>query len=146
MKDIKAENQNILKEKDGNNTMKQKLIRLTESDLHTVIKEVIQNFIDAEPYQDSDNDGEFDNAMRMYTKMPNGYDRYIDADDWKTADKIALLNKNYESEAFPYVKEREKDASWKALSAKRNRPIYLPNDFSNDYRNGAKNFVRGRYA
>ena len=146
MKDIKAENQNILKEKDGNNTMKQKLIRLTESDLHTVIKEVIQNFIDAEPYQDSDNDGEFDNAMRMYTKMPNGYDRDIDADDWKTADKIALLNKNYESEAFPYVKEREKDASWKALSAKRNRPIYLPYDFSNDYRNGAKNFVRGRYA
>ena len=146
MKDIKAENQNILKEKDGNNTMKQKLIRLTESDLHTVIKEVIQNFIDAEPYQDSDNDGEFDNAMRMYTKMPNGYDRDIDADDWKTADKIALLNKNYESEAFPYVKEREKDASWTALSAKRNRPIYLPNDFSNDSRNGAKNFVRGRYA
>ena len=146
MKDIKAENQNILKEKDGNNTMKQKLIRLTESDLHTVIKEVIQNLIDAEPYQGFDDDGEFDNAMRMYTKMPNGYDRDIDADDWKTADKIALLNKNYESEAFPYVKEREKDASWKALSAKRNRPIYLPNDFSNDYRNGTKNFVRGRYA
>ena len=146
MKDIKAENQNILKEKDGNNTMKQKLIRLTESDLHTVIKEVIQNLIDAEPNQGFDDDGEFDNAMRMYTKMPNGYDRDIDADDWKTADKIALLNKNYESEAFPYVKEREKDASWKALSAKRNRPIYLPNDFSNDYRNGAKNFVRGRYA
>lgn len=84
MKDIKAENQNILKEKDGNNTMKQKLIRLTESDLHTVIKEVIQNLIDAEPYQGFDNDGEFDNAMRMYTKMPNGYDRDIDADDWKT--------------------------------------------------------------
>ena len=146
MKNIKAENQNILKEKDGNNTMKQKLIRLTESDLHTVIKEVIQNLIDAEPYQDFDDDGEFDNAMRMYTKMPNGYDRDIDADDWKTADKIALLNKNYESEAFPYVKEREQDASWKALSAKRNRPIYLPNDFSNDYRNGAKNFVRGRHA
>ena len=146
MKNIKAENQNILKEKDGNNTMKQKLIRLTESDLHTVIKEVIQNLIDAEPYQGFDDDGEFDNAMRMYTKMPNGYDRDIDADDWKTADKIALRNKNYESEAFPYVKEREKDASWKALSAKRNRPIYLPNDFSNDYRNGAKNFVRGRYA
>lgn len=145
MKDIKAENQNILKEKDGNNTMKQKLIRLTESDLHMVIKEVIQNLIDAEPYQGFDDDGEFDNAMRMYTKMPNGYDRDIDADDWKTADKIALLNKNYESEAFPYVKEREKDASWKALSAKRNRPIYLPNDFSHDYRYGAKNFVRGRY-
>ena len=33
-----------------NNTMKQKLIRLTESDLHTVIKVVIQNLIDAEPY------------------------------------------------------------------------------------------------
>ena len=126
--------------------MKQKLIRLTESDLHTVIKEVIQNLIDAEPYQGFDDDGEFDNAMRMYTKMPNGYDRDIDADDWKTADKIALLNKNYESEAFPYVKEREKDASWKALSAKRNRPIYLTNDFSHDYRYGAKNFVRGRYA
>ena len=130
-----------------NNTMKQKLIRLTESDLHTVIKEVIQNLIDAEPYQDFDDDGEFDNAMRIYTKMPNGYDRDIDADDWKTADKIALLNKNYESEAFPYVKEREKDASWKALSAKRNRLIpYMPNDFSHDYRNGAKNFVRGRHA
>ena len=38
--------------------MKKKLIRLTESDLHTVIKEVIQNLIDAEPYQDFDNDGD----------------------------------------------------------------------------------------
>lgn len=44
MKNIKAENQNILKEKDGNNTMKQ-TIKLRESELKRMIAETIRSVV-----------------------------------------------------------------------------------------------------
>jgi hypothetical protein len=112
-----------------------KIIRLTESDLHNIIKKSVNRvlreseYLDAEPYDidifDNTYDDDFDNIMSDYSKMPDGYDDDIDPSHLDT-DKIAMLNKNYEAEAFPYLKGVQNNASWQAFDddVRRNRDMW----------------------
>lgn len=112
-----------------------KIIRLTESDLHNIIKKSVNRvlreseYLDAEPYDidifDNTYDDEFDNIMSDYSKMPDGYDDDIDPSHLDT-DRIAMLNKNYEAEAFPYLKGVQNNASWQAFDddVRRNRDMW----------------------
>ena len=112
-----------------------KIIRLTESDLHNIIKESVNKalreseYLDAEPYDidvfDNTYDDDFDNIMSDYSKMPDGYDDDIDPSHLDS-DRIAMLNKNYEAEAFPYLKGVQNNASWQAFDddVRRNRDMW----------------------
>jgi len=112
-----------------------KIIRLTESDLHNIIKESVNKvlreseYLDAEPYDidvfDNTYNDDFDNIMSDYSKMPDGYDDDIDPSHLDT-DRIAMLNKNYEAEAFPYLKGVQNNASWQAFDddVRRNRDMW----------------------
>lgn len=112
-----------------------KTIRLTESDLHNIIKKSVNRvlreseYLDAEPYDidvfDNTYNDDFDNIMSDYSKMPDGYDDDIDPSHLDT-DKIAMLNKNYEAEAFPYLKGVQNNASWQAFDddVRRNRDMW----------------------
>jgi len=112
-----------------------KIIRLTESDLHNIIKKSVNRvlreseYLDAEPYDidvfDHTYDDDFDNIMSDYSKMPDGYDDDIDPLHLDT-DRIAMLNKNYEAEAFPYLKGVQNNASWQAFDddVRRNRDMW----------------------
>jgi hypothetical protein len=112
-----------------------KIIRLTESDLHNIIKESVNKalreseYLDAEPYDidvfDNTYDDDFDNIMSDYSKMPDGYDDDIDPSHLDS-DRIAKLNKNYEAEAFPYLKGVQNNASWQAFDddVRRNRDMW----------------------
>jgi len=112
-----------------------KIIRLTESDLHNIIKESVNKvlreseYLDAEPYDidifDSTYNDDFDNIMSDYSKMPDGYDDDIDPSHLDT-DRIAMLNKNHEAEAFPYLKGVQNNASWQAFDddVRRNRDMW----------------------
>ena len=112
-----------------------KIIRLTESDLHNIIKKSVNRvlreseYLDAEPYDidvfDHTYDDDFDNIMSDYSKMPDGYDDDIDPSHLDT-DRIAMLNKNYEAEAFPYLKGVQNNASWQAFDddVRRNRDMW----------------------
>ena len=112
-----------------------KIIRLTESDLHNIIKKSVNRvlreseYLDAEPYDidvfDNTYNDDFDNIMSDYSKMPDGYDDDIDPSHLDT-DKIAMLNKNYEAEAFPYLKGVQNNASWQAFDddVRRNRDMW----------------------
>ena len=119
--------------------------------LHNILMESISKltneWIDAEPYENNDayDMDDYQSALKKYTKMPKGYDKDIDDDE--TADAVAMLNKNYESEAFPYVKERQRNASWNALRGKnaRRKPIrqILQEPYLTDNRRGAKAYIDG---
>ena len=112
-----------------------KIIRLTESDLHNIIKKSVNRvlreseYLDAEPYDidvfDNTYDDDFDNIMSDYSKMPDGYDDDIDPSHLDS-DRIAMLNKNYEAEAFPYLKGVQNNASWQAFDddVRRNRDMW----------------------
>jgi hypothetical protein len=112
-----------------------RIIRLTESDLHNIIKKSVNRvlreseYLDAEPYDidifDNTYDDDFDNIMSDYSKMPDGYDDDIDPLHLDT-DRIAMLNKNYEAEAFPYLKGVQNNASWQAFDddVRRNRDMW----------------------
>jgi hypothetical protein len=106
--------------------MKKQIIRLTESDLHRIIRKSVNKIIreaeglDADEYFDEywhREHGNADDYLKPYGKMPEGYDDDVDID---TADIIAGLNTNDESEIYPYLKGIENKASWSAFDADRN--------------------------
>lgn len=134
--------------------MNKKLIRLTEQDLHRIIKESVskilkESYIDATPYEyDVDDGDEFDKISKGFAKMPKGYDNDLDIEgDYPTIDKIAMLNKDSEAEAYPNIKKREIDASWKALKNQTPRkPIdpHFDKAFRTDNRFAAKNYTSNK--
>ena len=107
--------------------MAKKIIRLTESDLHKIVKEsvnkIIKEIIDAEPYEydgynPSDEEKKYYDVLKQYAKMPDGYDEDLDKgldydsidnnndEHWTITgalDKLASLNKNDEAEMFQYI-------------------------------------------
>lgn len=137
-----------------------KKIRLTESDLHRIIKESVKRIIsenglnkpidgnlDIPSYEDpnelfSDCDipnrtEKFNKIMRGYSKMPKGYDRNINPDS-VAADRISMMNKSYESEAFPYLKDAENDASWNAYDRELERER---NEMEHKYGSSAEDWL-----
>lgn len=140
--------------------MNKKLIRLTESDLHRIVKESVNRIIsesdlnkpidgnlDIPSYEDPNElfsnceipnrTEKFNKIMRGYSKMPKGYDRSINPDS-DAADRISMMNKSYESEAFPYLKDAENDASWNAYDRELERER---NEMEHKYGSGAEDWL-----
>lgn len=114
--------------------MNKKLARLTESYLHRVVKESLRKFIkeeqlDAEPNYRGTR-GDFEDVTSSYSKMPKGYDNDLSTgrDGDFTVDRVASLNKNYDSETYPYLKDIENKASWEAFDAARDSMYGYGND------------------
>ena len=137
-----------------------KKIRLTEQDLHRIIKESVKRIIsenglnkpidgnlDIPSYEDPNElfsnceipnrTEKFNKIMRGYSKMPKGYDRNINPDS-VAADRISMMNKSYESEAFPYLKDAENDASWNAYDRELERER---NEMEHKYGSSAEDWL-----
>ena len=135
-------------------------IRLTEQDLHRIIKESVKRIIsenglnkpidgnlDIPSYEDPNElfsnceipnrTEKFNKIMRGYSKMPKGYDRNINPDS-VAADRISMMNKSYESEAFPYLKDAENDASWNAYDRELERER---NEMEHKYGSSAEDWL-----
>lgn len=127
-------------------------IKLKESELKRMIAESVKRalkekkekeFLDADSWIYSSSDADFAESgriMNQHGKLPKGYDKNLTADDYPSVDALAGLNKHYEAEILPFVKDKQNNASWDAFDNERDSLYgdygrYIDNDPYNSIAN-----------
>ena len=108
--------------------MAKRLIRLTEGDLHKIIKEsvkrILREDIDATEYIDNNVDKYlsdkpiqhgYGDELEAAQSMPDDYDDDLGFDNFEDVERVAHLNRPYDTDIYPFAKDIENNASWDAI-------------------------------